>query len=176
MVKRFVTIDARRVLSLELVPSCPHCSPLHISSLYNIIPNTCNQDQAFLVANMSTSNAPIIPKRERSPTPPLTSTLQPRTSGVKLIAPLPKACRRSSPNYFQARRDWVREEIQALNALGLTVKNKFLRSVLRSSEFRVSVYRICLCRRSHIPLFLYFLLCVWDIEMMGYHLSGEVCT
>ena len=169
-------IDARRVLSLELVPSCSHRSLLHISSLYNI-PNTCNYDQGFPVANMSTSNAPIIPKRERSPTPPLTSTLQPRTSGVKLIAPLPKACRRSSPNYFQARRDWVREEIQALNALGLTVKNKFLRSVLRSSEFRVSVYyRICLYRRSHIPLFLYFLLCVWNIEMMGYHLSGEVCT
>ncbi|KAL5513019.1 hypothetical protein ACEPAH_3417 [Sanghuangporus vaninii] len=87
---------------------------------------------------MSTSS-PIIPKRERSPTPPLTTTLEPRTSGVKLVAPLPMACKISSPNYHKARKQWVWEEIKTLNALGLTVTNKFVRDDGLSLEWESPV-------------------------------------
>ncbi|KAL5537083.1 hypothetical protein ACEPAF_906 [Sanghuangporus sanghuang] len=87
---------------------------------------------------MSTSS-PIIPKHERSPTPPLTTTLEPRTSGVKLVAPLPIACKISSPNYHKARKQWVWEEIKALNALGLTVTNKFVRDDGLSLEWESPV-------------------------------------
>ncbi|KAL5492228.1 hypothetical protein ACEPAI_3675 [Sanghuangporus weigelae] len=83
-------------------------------------------------------SSPIIPKRERSPTPPLT-TLEPRTSGVKLVSPLPIACKISSPNYHKARKQWVWEEIKVLNALGLTVTNKFVRDDGLSLEWESPV-------------------------------------
>ncbi|EJD07372.1 uncharacterized protein FOMMEDRAFT_164358 [Fomitiporia mediterranea MF3/22] len=72
------------------------------------------------------SSGPAVLKREHSPTPPL--SLEPKTSGVKLIAPLPTACHKSSSrNYQDARKQWIREEVKALNALGLSVKKFFIR-------------------------------------------------
>ncbi|KAL5531490.1 hypothetical protein ACEPAG_4367 [Sanghuangporus baumii] len=85
------------------------------------------------------SGLAIIPKRERSPTPSLTTTLEPRTSGVKLVAPLPIACKSSSPNYHAARKQWVWEEMKVLTTLGLTVTNKFVRDDGLSLEWESPV-------------------------------------
>lgn len=71
------------------------------------------------------SNANIIPKRERSPTPPLVSS--PKTSGSWLVTPMPEDCQKSNPRWQEARRTWLSSEVTRFRELGLKVQKAFVR-------------------------------------------------
>lgn len=76
-----------------------------------------------------------VPKRERSPTPPIGSAL-PRqiTAGSKRIAPIPPNCAKAAPKFVEERKAWAKREGEKLKALGLTVTKVFLRCVSLSSS------------------------------------------
>ncbi|PAV19990.1 hypothetical protein PNOK_0492400 [Pyrrhoderma noxium] len=71
------------------------------------------------------SNVNIIPKRERSPTPPLVSS--PKTSGSWLVTPMPEDCQKSNPRWQEARRTWLSSEVTRFRELGLKVQKAFVR-------------------------------------------------
>ncbi|TDL23813.1 hypothetical protein BD410DRAFT_787095 [Rickenella mellea] len=73
------------------------------------------------------TNGDKVIKRERSLSPPLSSTRRLVTSGSKFIGPVPLPCAKGRPTYPEERKKWAREEIAKLTRLGLTPEKYFIR-------------------------------------------------
>ena len=65
-------------------------------------------------------------KRERSPSPILSSR-EPRTSGVRLVQPIPPECHKTAQNFIIARKQWVQKEMKHLLSKGLKVEKVLVR-------------------------------------------------
>ena len=65
-------------------------------------------------------------KRERSPTPPLSSKRLVASGSVR-VTDMPISCKRGQPGYEHERRVWVKSETQKLRDIGLSVAKVHVR-------------------------------------------------